>query len=52
MRLAVDGKTIYVFETCASAGDRPCEEPPPGIRAAIRYLREQPVAHDATSRCR
>ncbi len=52
VRLAVDGKAIIVFESCANAGDRPCEEAPSAVRAAVRYLREHPPAHDATSRCR
>ncbi len=52
VRLAVDGKLLYVFESCALAGDRPCEEAPPGVRAAIRYLGKQPIAHVPTSKCR
>ena len=51
VRLVVDGKAIFVFGSCANAGDRPCEEAPPGVGAAIRYLRKQPVAHDARSQC-
>ena len=52
VRLAVDGKILYVFETCGRASNRLCEEAPPGVRAAIRYLAKQPIAHDPTSQCR
>ena len=50
VRLAVDGKTLYVFESCALAVDRPCKEAPKGLRAAVRYLAKQPIAHDPTVR--
>ena len=52
VRLAVDGKILYVFETCGRASNRPCEEAPPGVRAAIRYLGKQPIAHDPRSQWR
>jgi hypothetical protein len=51
VRITVDGKTLTVFPSCEHAGDRPCEEAPPGVRAAIRYLREQPLAHEPASAC-
>ncbi len=50
-RIAVDGKTITVFPSCETAGDRPCEEAPPGVRSAFRYLQKQPLAHETPSAC-
>jgi len=53
-RIAVDKKAIVVFAgSCTTAGslERPCEETPPGVQAAVRYLRAQPLAHDPKSTC-